>query len=85
MIAEITSRRIRLCLAKDVPDSGQEHPAYRNNSFLVTTTSFESAVAFSELRVLVLVLDHCIGDLNEKRLEVNSAREILVDLIFFAL
>jgi hypothetical protein len=67
MIAEITSRRIRFCLAKDVPDSGQEHPAYRNNSFLVTTPGFESAVAFSELRVM-FGLDQGVGNLDEKRL-----------------
>lgn len=67
MIAEITSRRIRLCLAKDVPDSGQEHPADRDNSFLVTTAGFELPVAFLELRMM-LGLDQSVGDLNKKRL-----------------
>lgn len=71
MIAEITSRRIRFCLAKDVPDSGQEHPAYRNNSFLVTTADFDPPVAFPELRVM-LGFDQGVGELNKKRLEINS-------------
>lgn len=71
MITEITSRRIRFYLAKDVPDSGQEHPAYRNNRFLVTTAGFESSVAFPELRVM-LGLNQGVGEMNEKRLEINS-------------
>ena len=70
MIAEITSRRIRLCLAKDVPDSGQEHPAYRDNSFLVTTTGFEPKIALSKLR-MELRLSQIICDLDKKRLEIN--------------
>ena len=72
MIAEITSRRVRFCLAKDVPDSGQEHPADRDNSFLVTTTGFELAIAFPEFWMLVFVLDHCVGNLNKQRFKTSS-------------
>ena len=72
MIAEITSRRVRFCLAKDVPDSGQEHPADRDNSFLVTTASFEPAITFFEFR-MILGLDQRIGDLNKQRLKTGSS------------
>lgn len=71
LLSEKTVRRVRLELGKNVPDSGQEHPADGDDGFLVATSSLQAAVAFLELRVLVRV-DDSVGDLDEERLEEGS-------------
>ena len=38
---------------KNVPDSGQEHPADGNNCLPVSTVSLDSAVAFSAFRMFI--------------------------------
>ena len=66
-----TNGCIRHKLGKDVPDSGQEHLAYSDNGFLVTSASFDPAVAFREFRML-LGVDESIGYLNQKRFEKRT-------------
>jgi hypothetical protein len=58
-------------LREYVPDSGQEHTANGNSSFLVTTMGFDSAIAILEFRVLVR-FDKSIYHLNEERLDVGT-------------
>ena len=66
-----TNGCIRHKLGKDVPDSGQEHLAYSDNGFLVTSARFDPAVAFREFRML-LGVDESIGYLNQKRFEKRT-------------
>lgn len=66
-IFKITLCRIGLQLRQDVPDSGQEHPAHGNNSFLVAAASLDSAVPFPAFGIFV-GFDDGICYLNQKRL-----------------
>ena len=43
-IIKITLWGIRLHFGQDVPDSGQEHPAYSDDRFLVPATSLDSSL-----------------------------------------
>ena len=45
-----TNGCIRHKLGEDVPDSGQEHLAYSDNGFLVTSASLDAAVAQKDER-----------------------------------
>ena len=66
-----TNGCIRYELGEDVPDSGQEHLAYSDNGFLVSSAGLDPAVAFREFRML-LGVDESIGYLNQKRFEKRT-------------
>ena len=65
LIFKIAICRIRLQLRQDIPDSGQEHPAHSDDSFLVTTASLDSAVTLPAFRVFI-GLDNSICYLNQQ-------------------
>ena len=58
-------------LFENVPDSGQEHPANRDDGFLVSPASLDAAVPFAEFRML-LGFHEGIGHLDKKRLQVST-------------
>ena len=64
-------RSVRLQLTQYVPDSGQEHTANGDEGFLVTTTSFDPTIAFSELRML-FGTKQSICDLNQKWFQIAT-------------
>ena len=72
LVGKITLCGIRLQLGQDVPDSGQKHPAYSDNRFLVPTAGFDSAVAFPAFRVPVGFYDG-ICYLNQQRLQIAAS------------
>lgn len=67
----IAIREIGFALADHVPNSGQEHAADGDDGFLVTTVSFDAAVANAEFRV-ILGFNDSVGDLNKKRFQVGA-------------
>ena len=54
-------------LFEDIPDSGQEHPANRDDGFLVSPAGLDAAIPLAKLRVL-LGLYKGISYLDKKRL-----------------
>ena len=69
--SKIALRRVRYKLGEDVPDSGQEHLAHSDDSFLVPTACLDAAVAFTKFRML-LRANEGISDLSQKGLEVRT-------------
>ena len=67
-----TIRRIRNALGKHVPDSGQEHAANGDDDFLVTATSLNTAITYTEFR-MVFGFDNGVGDLNKKWFETRTS------------
>ena len=63
---------IRFGFFKDVPDSGQEHPANGDDGFLMAATRFQTLIPFSEFRVL-FGTDERIGNLNKERLQIRTS------------
>lgn len=51
LISKITFSGIRFAFGEYIPDSGQEHTAYSNNSFFMPTASLYPAIAFFEFRM----------------------------------
>ena len=72
LVGKITLCGIGLQLEQDVPDSGQEHPAYSDDRFFVPTASFDSAVAFPAFRVPVGFYDS-VCYLNQQRLQIAAS------------
>lgn len=71
MVGKIAVRGVALKLREYVPDSGQEHTAYANDSFLVTTASFKPAVTFLAFRIFVRMNDS-VCYLYKERLDVDT-------------
>ena len=72
LVGNVTGGRIRLHFRKNVPDSGQEHPANGDDSLFVSATSLQSAVALLAFRKLV-GLDNSVCDLDKNGLEVSAS------------
>ena len=70
-IFEITFCGIRFQFRKDVPDSGQEHPAHSDDRLFVPTVSLDSAIAFPALGIFA-GFDDGVGNLDQQGFQVTS-------------
>ncbi len=69
MIRQIALSRVRFALVEDVPDSGQEHFANGDDSFLMSSASLDPAIAFFAFGVFIRS-DDGIGNLYKQRLQI---------------
>ena len=63
---------IRFSFAENIPDSGQEHSAYSNDSLFVSTPRFQAQIAFPEFGMF-FGFNESVSNLNEKWLQIVAS------------